>query len=66
MERRYQVFISSTFMDLRDERSEVIQALLELDCMLLDWIAIRGIPPGAPAATPVPLHDYSLARLIRW
>lgn len=33
MERRYQVFVSSTFVDLQIERSEVIQALLELDCI---------------------------------
>lgn len=33
MERRYQVFISSTFTDLIEERKEVIQALLELDCL---------------------------------
>jgi hypothetical protein len=33
MERRYQVFISSTFTDLMEERKEVIQALLELDCL---------------------------------
>ncbi|SDL77359.1 DUF4062 domain-containing protein [Arthrobacter sp. ok362] len=33
MDRRYQVFISSTFTDLVDERREVIQALLELDCL---------------------------------
>jgi hypothetical protein len=32
MERRHQVFISSTFTDLKDERAEVVQALLELDC----------------------------------
>ncbi len=32
MERRYQVFVSSTYEDLKDERAEVIQALLELDC----------------------------------
>jgi hypothetical protein len=32
MERRHQVFISSTFADLKEERSEIIQALLELDC----------------------------------
>jgi hypothetical protein len=32
MERRHQVFISSTYSDLKDERSEVTQALLELDC----------------------------------
>lgn len=33
MEKRYQVFVSSTFQDLQDERQEVIQALLELDCI---------------------------------
>lgn len=32
MEKRYQVFVSSTFTDLEEERKEVIQALLELDC----------------------------------
>jgi hypothetical protein len=30
VEKRYQVFISSTFTDLKDERQEVLQALLEL------------------------------------
>ena len=30
---KHQVFISSTFIDLEDERREVIQALLELDCI---------------------------------
>lgn len=33
MDKRYQVFISSTYEDLKDERAEVIQALLELDCI---------------------------------
>lgn len=33
MEKRHQVFISSTFADLKDERAEIIQALLELDCI---------------------------------
>jgi len=33
MDRRYQVFISSTFTDLIEERREVMQALLELDCL---------------------------------
>ena len=33
MDRRFQVFVSSTFRDLQDERQQVIQALLELDCM---------------------------------
>lgn len=33
MERRYQVFVSSTYTDLIDERREVIQALLEMECL---------------------------------
>jgi hypothetical protein len=33
MEKRYQVFVSSTYADLQDERQEVMQALLELDCI---------------------------------
>ncbi|MBT8350579.1 MAG: DUF4062 domain-containing protein [Deltaproteobacteria bacterium] len=33
MEKRYQVFVSSTYEDLREERQEVMQALLELDCI---------------------------------
>ena len=32
MDKRYQVFVSSTFEDLREERSAVTGALLELDC----------------------------------
>lgn len=33
MDKKYQVFISSTYTDLIEERKEVIQALLELDCI---------------------------------
>lgn len=33
MEKQYQVFVSSTYQDLQEERQEVIHALLELDCM---------------------------------
>ena len=33
MERRYQVFVSSTYDDLLEERNEVMHALLELDCI---------------------------------
>lgn len=32
-DKRYQVFISSTYTDLKPERTEVMQALLELDCI---------------------------------
>lgn len=33
MDKRYQVFLSSTYIDLKDERLEVMRALLELDCI---------------------------------
>lgn len=33
MEKRYQVFVSSTYRDLLEARQEVMQALLELDCI---------------------------------
>lgn len=33
MEKKYQVFVSSTYRDLTEERQEVMQALLELDCI---------------------------------
>ena len=33
MEKRFQVFVSSTYTDLINERNEVMQALLELECM---------------------------------
>lgn len=32
MEKKYQVFISSTFSDLEDERRKIIDAVLECDC----------------------------------
>ena len=31
--KKYQVFVSSTYEDLKEERKEVMQALLELDCI---------------------------------
>ena len=33
MDKRYQIFISSTFRDLIDERQAVLKAVLELDHM---------------------------------
>ena len=33
MDKRYQVFVSSTFADLQTERQRVIQALMEMDCI---------------------------------
>ncbi|TYQ14661.1 UNVERIFIED_CONTAM: uncharacterized protein DUF4062 [Acetivibrio alkalicellulosi] len=33
MDKRYQVFVSSTYRDLQEERQEVMHALLELDCI---------------------------------
>lgn len=54
VEKRYQVFVSSTYRDLVEERREVIQALLELDCIPAgmelfpaanedQWSLIRGV-----------------------
>jgi len=33
LEKRYQVFVSSTYADLKDERKSVIQTLLKMDCI---------------------------------
>jgi hypothetical protein len=33
MDKRYQVFVSSTYADLAEERRHVIQALMEMDCI---------------------------------
>ncbi|MCQ2425210.1 MAG: DUF4062 domain-containing protein [Lachnospiraceae bacterium] len=33
MEKKYTVFVSSTYQDLKEERKEVMQALLEMDCI---------------------------------
>lgn len=33
MEKRYQVFVSSTYADLKEERRHVTQALMEMDCI---------------------------------
>jgi hypothetical protein len=35
LDKRYQVFVSSTYEDLIDERQQVMQALLELNCIPL-------------------------------
>ena len=33
MDKRYQVFVSSTYADLKAERQHVIQTLMEMDCI---------------------------------
>ena len=33
MNKRYQVFVSSTFADLKKERSNVMQTIMEMDCI---------------------------------
>jgi hypothetical protein len=33
MDKRYQVFVSSTYTDLKDERSAIFQTLMEMDCI---------------------------------
>ena len=37
MDKRYQVFVSSTYADLQQERQKVIQALMEMDCIPVTW-----------------------------
>jgi hypothetical protein len=33
MDKRYQVFVSSTYADLKEERQKVIQTIMEMDCI---------------------------------
>ena len=33
MKKKYQVFVSSTYLDLKEERMMITQALLESDCI---------------------------------
>ncbi|SIQ61575.1 protein of unknown function [Aeromonas sp. RU39B] len=33
MDKRYQVFVSSTYVDLKEERQKVLQTLMEMDCI---------------------------------
>ena len=32
MEKKYQVFVSSTYEDLQEERKKVMEALLQMNC----------------------------------
>jgi len=41
MEKRYQVFISSTYADLKEERQRVIQTVMEMDCFPQEWSFFR-------------------------
>ena len=33
MDKRYQVFISSTYSDLKEERSRVMKSIMDMDCI---------------------------------
>ena len=33
MDKRFQVFVSSTYADLKEETKQVIQTLMEMDCI---------------------------------
>ena len=33
MDKRYQVFVSSTYADLKEERQKVLQTLMQMDCI---------------------------------
>jgi len=54
MDKRYQVFISSTYADLQEERQEIMQALLELDC----------IPSGMELFPAADEHQWSLIKRV--
>jgi len=54
IDKKYQVFVSSTYEDLQAERQEVMHALLELDCIpsgmelfpaanVDQWTIIKGL-----------------------
>jgi hypothetical protein len=49
MDTRYQVFVSSTFTDLIEERREVIQTLMQMDCI-----------PAGMELFPVSMLKYSI------
>ena len=44
MNKKYQVFVSSTYNDLKDERSAVIQSLLDNDCIPVGMEQFHGVP----------------------
>jgi hypothetical protein len=53
MDRRYHVFVSSTYEDLREERREVMQALLALDCIPTGM----ELFPEGPTTTLGPMYS---------
>ena len=44
MNKKYQVFVSSTYNDLREERAAVIQSLLDNDCIPVGMEQFHGVP----------------------
>ena len=54
MDKKYQVFISSTFMDLQEERSNVAKALLEMNC----------IPSGMENFPAVDMEQFEFIKTI--
>ena len=56
MEKRYQVFVSSTYADLKDERQHVLQALMEMDC----------IPAGMELFPALDEEQWEFIKKIKW
>jgi hypothetical protein len=57
-DRRYQVFVSSTFEDLQEERQKVLQAVLEMKAFptgmeLFPWGSPKTGQLGSPQNRPV-------------
>ena len=47
MEKRYQVFVSSTYTDLQEERLKVMQTLMRLDCIPAGMELFPAIDPNS-------------------
>lgn len=60
MEKRYQVFVSSTFEDLREEREGVLRALLAIDCFpaSMEAFGAASVTPWDIITSTIDLCDY--------
>lgn len=52
MEKKYQVFLSSTYSDLKDERKKVLDILLMADC----------IPAGMEAFVAADMEQFEVIK----
>ncbi len=62
MDKRYQVFVSSTFWDLKEERAKVIATLTKLDCFpaAMEFFYATSTPPWELIKQVIDKCDYYL------